>query len=122
MKTEEKFTRVRVRRQRLPQMESFNPRIVEGLARTAELLREDFTALDQAAGRLLALAREDEGSRLRIDLLALAPTALRRRALRQWIDEGRGDLKRIDLWHFLVFDSPLFGYPCRPVIHFPSTP
>ncbi len=122
MNTDEKFTRVRVRRQLLPQMESFNPRIVEGLARTAELLREDFTALDQAAGRLLALAREDEGSRLRIDLLALAPTALRRRALRQWIDEGRGDLKRIERVHVLAVESLLFGDRGGRVIELPGGP
>jgi len=122
MNTDEKFTRVRVRRQLLPQMESFNPRIVEGLARTAELLREDFTALDQAAGRLLALAREDEGSRLRIDLLALAPTALRRRALRQWIDEGRGDLKRIERVHVLAVESLLFGERGGRVIELPGGP
>jgi tRNA(Ile)-lysidine synthase len=123
MNTDEKFTRVRVRRQLLPQMESFNPRIVEGLARTAELLREDFAALDQAAGRLLELAMEDgAGSRLRIDLLALAPTALRRRALRQWIEQGRGDLKRIERVHVLAVESLLFGDRGGRVIELPGGP
>jgi tRNA(Ile)-lysidine synthase len=106
----------------LPQMESFNPRIVEGLVRTAELLREDFAALDQAAGRLLELAVEDGGSRLRIDLLALAPTALRRRALRQWIEQGRGDLKRIERVHVLAVESLLFGDRGGRVIELPGGP
>jgi len=123
MNTDEKFTRVRVRRQLLPQLKSFNPRIVEGLARTAELLREDFAALDQAAGRLLELAMEDgAGSRLRIDLLALAPTALRRRALRQWIEQGRGDLKRIERVHVLAVESLLFGDRSGRVIELPGGP
>ena len=123
MNTDEKFTRVRVRRQLLPQMESFNPKIVEGLARTAELLREDFAALDQAANRLLELAMEDgAGSRLRIDLLALAPTALRRRTLRQWIEQGRGDLKRIERVHVLAVESLLFGDRGRRVIELPGGP
>ncbi len=123
MNTDEKFTRVRVRRQLLPQMESFNPKIVEGLARTAELLREDFAALDRAASRLLELAIEDgAGSRLRIDLLALAPTALRRRALRQWIEQGRGDLKRIERVHVLAVESLLFGDRGGRVIELPGGP
>ena len=123
MNTDEKFTRVRVRRQLLPHLKSFNPRIVEGLARTAELLREDFAALDQAAGRLLELAMEDgAGSRLRIDLLALAPTALRRRALRQWIEQGRGDLKRIERVHVLAVESLLFGDRSGRVIELPGGP
>ena len=121
MNTDEKFTRVRVRRQLLPQMESFNPKIVEGLVRTAELLREDFAALDQAAGRLLELTMKDgAGSPLRIDLLALAPPALRRRALRQWIDQGRGDLKRIERVHVLAVESLLFGDRGGRVIELPG--
>jgi tRNA(Ile)-lysidine synthase len=121
MNTDEKFARVRVRRQLLPQMESFNPKIVQGLARTAELLREDSAALDQAASRLLELATEDgAGSRLRIDLLALAPTALRRRALRQWIEKCRGDLKRIERVHVLAVESLLFGDRGGRVIELPG--
>ena len=121
MNSDEEFTRVRVRRQLLPQMESFNPKIVEGLARTAELLREDSAALDQGAGRLLELAMEDgAGSRLRIDLLALAPTALRRRALRQWIEQGRGDLKRIERVHVLAVEGLLFGDRGGRVIELPG--
>ena len=123
MNDDEKFTRVRVRRQLLPQMESFNPKIVEGLARTAELLREDFAALDQAAGRLLELATEDgSGSRLRIDLLALAHPSLRRRALRQWIAKCRGDLKRIERVHVLAVESLLFGNRGGRVIELPGGP
>jgi tRNA(Ile)-lysidine synthase len=123
MNDDEKFTRVRVRRQLLPQMESFNPRIVEGLTRTAELLREDFAALDHAASRLLELATEDgAGSRLRIDLLALAPPALRRRALRQWIEKYRGDLKRIERVHVLAVESLLFGDRGGRVIELPGGP
>src|SRR5207253_345311 len=53
MNANEKFARVRVRRQLLPLMESFNPKITEGLARTAELLREDSEALTGAATRLV---------------------------------------------------------------------
>jgi tRNA(Ile)-lysidine synthase len=123
MNADERFTRVRVRRQLVPQMESFNPKIVEGLARTAELLREDFAALDQAASRLLELAMEDgAGSRLQIDLLALAPPALRRRALRQWIEKSRGDLKRIERVHVLAVESLLFWDRGGRVIELPGGP
>ncbi|HVS80739.1 MAG TPA: tRNA lysidine(34) synthetase TilS [Pyrinomonadaceae bacterium] len=123
MNDDEKFARVRVRRHLLPQMESFNPKIVEGLARTAELLREDFAALDQAAGRLLELATEDGArSRLRVDLLALAHPALRRRALRQWIEKCRGDLKRIERVHVLAVESLLFGDRGGRVIELPGGP
>jgi tRNA(Ile)-lysidine synthase len=114
MNVDERFTRVRARRQLLPLMESFNPKVVEALVRTAELLREDASALDAAAGRLLDLSSEADPSRsgyprLRIDLLLLAAPALRRRALRQWIVEWRGDLKKIERVHLLAVESLLFG-------------
>src|SRR6266568_3895917 len=56
MNNDERFARIRVRTQLLPLMQSFNPKMVEALARTAEVLREDNHALDSAAGRLFELS------------------------------------------------------------------
>ncbi|HVS21523.1 MAG TPA: tRNA lysidine(34) synthetase TilS [Pyrinomonadaceae bacterium] len=129
MNADEKFNRVRVRRQLLPLMESFNPKIVEGLMRTAEVLREDSVALNGGAARLLELASEDDKrgvSRnkkeplLQLDLLAAAPPALRRRALRQWLAKCRGDLKRVERVHVLAVESLLFGNRGGRVIELPG--
>ena len=116
MNLDEEFARVRVRKQLLPLMETFNPKLVEALARTAELLREDSIALDRAATTLLELSigkdkpsREDERALLRIDLLSVAPPALRRRALRLWIGQCRGDLKRIERVHIAAVENLLLG-------------
>lgn len=129
MNADEKFARVRVRRQLLPLMKSFNPKMVECLARTAELLREDSVVLDRAAGRLLELATEDDavprhsrkrGSCLRLDLLSVAPPALRRRALRRWIGRCRGDLRRVERTHILAVESLLFGNRGGRVVELPG--
>lgn len=120
MNVNEQFARVRVRLRLLPLMESFNPKITEGLARTAELLREDSEALAGAAKVLIELAngkRKKGGKKsgrkgslsLSLDLLAQAQPALRRRALRQWIRQCRGDLRRLERVHILAVESLLFG-------------
>ena len=118
MNLNEKFARVRVRRQLLPLMQTFNPKLVAGLARTAELLREDSSALDRGAARLLELSQEPDsvlvagekpGTLLRLDLLAVAPPALRRRALRLWIERCRGDLKRLERVHIVALEGLLLG-------------
>jgi len=118
MNLDEKFARVRVRQQLLPLMETFNPKLVEGLVRTAELLREDIIALDRGATTLLELSIEpDKSSRkagrdrnlLRVDLLSVAPPALRRRALRLWIGRCRGDLKRLERVHIVAVENLLLG-------------
>jgi tRNA(Ile)-lysidine synthase len=124
MNLNEKFARVRVRRQLLPLMQTFNPKLVAGLARTAELLREDSSALDRGAARLLELSIEpresDDARTLRYDLLAAAPTALRRRALRLWIEQCRGDLKRVERVHIIALEELVQGNRGGRVIELPG--
>jgi tRNA(Ile)-lysidine synthase len=129
MNLDEKFARVRVRRQLLPLMQTFNPKLVPGLARTAELLREDSSALDRGALTLLELAfepdpavadGEDLGAFLRLDLLTAAPPALRRRALRLWIERCRGDLKRLERVHIAALEGLLLGDRGGRVIELPG--
>lgn len=113
MNRDERFARVRVRVRLLPLMRTFNGRVVEALARTAELLREDAAALRGAAEKLLDEASVGSAtvhaSPLRVDVLASAPVALRRRALRLWIARGRGDLRRLEMVHLLAVEKLLTG-------------
>jgi tRNA(Ile)-lysidine synthase len=117
MNEDERFARVRVRRRLLPLLESFNPRVVEALARTAELLREDSAVLNAAAEELLEAAsaggKDEKGASipaaLDVNVLACAPEAVRRRALRLWIRRGRGDLRRLELAHLAGVEKLLEG-------------
>jgi tRNA(Ile)-lysidine synthase len=110
MNEDESFARVRVRKRLLPLMRGINARVVEALARTAGLLREDSRTLDEMAALLLGEARSFEDSRaLNISVLASAPASLRRRALRLWIAEGRGDLRRLELVHLVGVERLLAG-------------
>jgi tRNA(Ile)-lysidine synthase len=117
MNEDERFARVRVRRRLLPLLETFNPRVAEALARTAELLSDDAQALEREASKLLEEARVEspEGAEngaarpLRVEVLREAQAALRRRALRQWITLGRGGLRRIEMIHILAVERLLQG-------------
>lgn len=129
MNADVRFSRVRVRTQLLPLMQSFNPKLVETLARTAEVLREDNSALNSAADRLLALAlngvhQTKAGSpkcdSLHVDLLALAQTALRRRVLRRWLRLCRGDLRRIERVHVIAVETLLFGNRGGRIVELPG--
>lgn len=120
MNDDETFSRVRIRKQLLPLMESFNNRIVEALGRTASLLAEDATVLSDQAGELLkqavgSLANaqpkniETKLPALNVKVLLQAPAAVRRRALRQWLGDGRGNLKRLEMSHLLAVEKLLTG-------------
>ena len=117
MNSDAGFSRVRVRQQLLPLMQSFNNRIVEAISRTAAQLREDRAVLTSDSGDLLERASlsaggdEDESAvpALNVKLLAGEPPALRRRALREWIAKGRGGTRRLEMVHLLAVEKLLEG-------------
>ena len=112
MNENENFARVKVRKQLLPLMQTFNNKIVEALARTASLLREDAATLSAEASELLKLAEvrpRDKKSEtnvlsLNVDVLSSASPAVRRRALRLWISKARGDLRRLEMTHLMAVE------------------
>lgn len=126
MNKDEQFARVRVRRRLLPLMESFNAKIVEGLARTAELLRDELDVLTNQADELLSKAIiktnkvETKLPALDVRVLADAPVAVRRRALRRWITKGRGDLRRCELVHIQAIEQLLKGQQGGRVAELPG--
>jgi tRNA(Ile)-lysidine synthase len=116
MNEDETFSRVRVRKQLLPLMESFNNRVVQALNRTASLLNEDASALSEDADRLLELAAVKPGKNsetgataLSVSVLSQEPAAVRRRALREWILRSRGDLNRLEMVHLMAVERLLQG-------------
>lgn len=114
MNEDESFSRVRVRKQLLPLMQSFNNRIVETLSRTANLLSEDASALSSQANQLIESATASNNSEtgtpaLDVKVLANAPPAVRRRALREWILRARGHLRRLETVHLVGLERLLEG-------------
>ncbi len=101
------FMRNRVRLELLPMMETFNPRVKQSLARASESLTRDEDFLRVAAAECLASARE--GSGLGVKAMQKANIAIRRRVLRLWLREERGDLRRIDAVHIAAIESLIGG-------------
>ena len=63
---------------------------------------------------------ETELPALSVSLLVRAPAALRRRALRLWIERGRGDLRRVEMVHLVAVESLLEGSRGGRVIELPG--
>jgi tRNA(Ile)-lysidine synthase len=82
---DQSFTRVRIRNTVLPTLENeLGPGIVDSLARTAELLRDDDDALDLLATGMArsVMATAADGVSLEVDGTASKPRALRTRLIR----------------------------------------
>ena len=127
MNDDQKFARVKVRQQLLPLMQSFNNKIVEALSRTASQLREDAAVLLNDSDALLKRAAvldhvDDETGTpvLDVKVLAAAPSALRRRALRQWISGGRGSSRRLEMVHLVAVEKLLEGAAGGRVVELPG--
>ncbi|HJY29820.1 MAG TPA: tRNA lysidine(34) synthetase TilS, partial [Pyrinomonadaceae bacterium] len=130
MNDDQAFARVRVRKQLLPLMKSFNNRVVEALSRTATQLREDGTVLFNDSGALLRRAvvskdgsgdvSETSAPALDVKVLANAPPALRRRALREWLSEARGSARRLEMVHLLAVEKLLEGNVGGRVVELPQ--
>ncbi len=127
MNDDQTFARVRVRKQLLPLMQSFNNRVVEALSRTAAQLREDGAVLFNDSGALLrqAVVSTQESSEtgtpaLDVKVLANAPPALRRRALREWLSESRGSTRRLEMVHLVAVEKLLEGNAGGRVVELPG--
>ena len=107
------FTRNRVRLELLPMMETFNPRVKQSLARTSELLTRDEDYLRIVVAECLAKSRE--GARLNVKALQKAHPAIRRRALRSWLRDECGYLRRADAVHIEAIESLISGRSGRRV-------
>ncbi|HEX8265105.1 MAG TPA: tRNA lysidine(34) synthetase TilS [Pyrinomonadaceae bacterium] len=118
MNKDENFARVRVRRELLPLLKTFNPKIVEQLAQTALSLGEDAEELNFAAKKLLETAAAD--SALDTKVLKKTSAAPRRRAIRLWIKTERGSLQKLEAKHLIAIDNLLMRGEGNSFIELPG--
>jgi tRNA(Ile)-lysidine synthase len=92
--TDERFTRVRVRQQVMPVLEKeLGPGVAQALARTAELFREDSSALDEQASQWFTEHAHSEGeghASLEVADLEQTSMALQTRVLRMLVVRAGG--------------------------------
>jgi tRNA(Ile)-lysidine synthase len=88
MNEDKAFTRVRIRKILIPLLQDFNPKIVERLAETARLLRQEIGPEPEGGSGALNLS----------DLKGLSEVETGKQ-LRAWLTVNRGDLKQIELKH-----------------------
>ena len=101
MNDDESFARVRVRKQLLPLLKDFNPKIVETLANAANLLRHDADELNAQASRFL----NENNFLITAQQCRMQSSALRRRILRLWLAEVRGTLRQIETKHLQAVET-----------------
>jgi len=107
------FKRVRVRKVLIPMLEDFNPKIIETLAKTAGLMRE------QSAHAANAPAIEITEKLALKELKPLEKPDLYN-TLRAWLAHHRGDLRQIDLKHVEAIASLINSRKSGKTIELPG--
>ncbi len=114
------YNRVRIRKVLLPLLNDFNPKIIETLASTASLLREDAEFLESVMQKTGDFAETKKESTLLLkDLKNLFPS-MRRFILRDWLKEQRGDLRTLEANHFEAINRLIFSRKSGKTIELPN--
>ncbi len=115
------FNRVRIRKILIPMLEDFNPKIVKKLAKTAKLLREDFDELETASvEKMRSFDLKTEKTELNLSDLKDVFPSMRRRILRLWLKENRGDLRRLSSKHIQAIENLAFSRKSGKEVELPD--
>ncbi|MCP3769697.1 MULTISPECIES: tRNA lysidine(34) synthetase TilS [Streptomyces] len=118
--TDPAYTRSRLRHEGLPALEkALGKGVVEALARTAQLSRDDADALDAWAGRAEAGVRDADG-RLECAGLHALPPAVRRRVLRRAAIDAGAPAGSLFARHIEEVDRLITGWRGQGAINLPG--
>ena len=111
-----RFRRVKIRKILLPVLKEFNPKIVETLARTANLLKNEIepaTAIEEP--RI-----NSENRCLILKELKILPKSTFYKSLRDWLKWNRGSLRQIDLNHVEALERLIFSPKSGRTVELPA--
>ncbi|MFI2783617.1 tRNA lysidine(34) synthetase TilS [Streptomyces sp. ALB3] len=114
------YTRSRLRHEGLPALEkALGKGVVEALARTAQLSRDDADALDTWAAEAARSVRDDAG-RLECAKLSVLPPAVRRRVLRRAVIDAGSPAGSLFARHIEEVDRLITGWRGQGAINLPG--
>ncbi|MEU1483799.1 tRNA lysidine(34) synthetase TilS [Streptomyces sp. NPDC005752] len=114
------YTRSRLRHEGLPALEkALGKGVVEALARTAQLSRDDADALDTWAAEAARSVRDDDG-RLECAKLSVLPPAVRRRVLRRAVIDTGSPAGSLFARHIEEVDRLITGWRGQGAINLPG--
>lgn len=110
------FKRVRIRKILLPTLKEFNPKIIETLAKTANLLQTEFeTAAKNEDERL-----KTENEYLVLKELKNLSKSLLYKTLREWLGAKRGNLRQLELKHIEAVERLIFSRKSGKIVELPN--
>lgn len=107
-----KFSRARIRKELIPFLRNYNPKIVEILAKTSDLLGKD--------AKVLAAQNEEIPEILAVSKLKELPKNARLRYLRNWLENRRGNLRQIESIHLEAIEKLILSEKSGRIVELPN--
>ena len=117
------LSRNRIRHRVLPLLAQLNPRVIEAIARTADLVAEERDALDLLLEPVWRELRADHTTghlALSCDRAAALPSPVRHAVLRRAVAEARGHLRGIEKRHLDAVDGLLVAHEGHGEVSLPE--
>ena len=116
------YLRNRIRLELLPELRKYQPRIVELLGQTAEIMRSDEKWLESNARTWIEEQSEKEDNRIYIPLPAFTrlPDALRNRVIRVALWRTGGNLRRVNFRHIAAVNDIAMGERPQAQVDLPN--
>lgn len=114
------FKRVRVRKMLLPLLKEFNPKIIETLSQTAELMRPKSEPPASAGGHEAQVLPGSIADELLIRDLRSLELAELRQTLRSWLKDRRGGLRSVGLKHIKAVEHLIFSTKSGRTVELPD--
>lgn len=105
------FSRVRIRKELVPFLQNYNPKIVETLAKTSNILSKE--------AEVLAI-HEEISEVLSVKKLREISSAARLNYLRNWLEIRRGDLRRIEFNHLEAIEKLILSEKSGRIVELPG--
>lgn len=99
-----KFLRNRIRKEVLPFLEGFNPRIKRAMANLSDTLREDLEFIEFERKKA-DIPECDAGVRVKVKDLILQPVALRKQVFKELFTRAGGNVKKLTYRHWMDMDG-----------------
>lgn len=120
---EEKFLRNRIRSVLIPALEEYQPRVIDILAQTADILREDNHYLEVVSGEWLAKrakVRRNDLVEISVKELLELPLALRKRIIRHCVNIIAEGLSGVSLRHIAAVHQLAAGRKSQGTVRLPK--
>ncbi len=115
-----KFNRVRVRKILLPLMQEFNPKIIETLARTAEILRLENEKNDDTLNTETLDENTYQQSQIDLKNLRNLSKSTLYRMIQKWLEFNSGNLRGLELKHIEAVERLIFSRKSGKIVEIPG--